>query len=285
MLAPAARTVFKAQEVAQTLPPLLVEALNIAQVLNPGQHNHNKAGLGNQFYEYAPYKAGMPTKEIDWRASARSEHTYTRTTEKETTQKNVFWVEHSPLMAWHSNKKLPLKEERAALLALIFAISLLKAQETITPYGRQKNHTSLEGLLQFFEHIQKPHPLSTANVPLPKHTHVFMFGAFSINPEPIQQWLSQHPHITPIIVDVIDPHEATFPYKGPTLFTSFFKGPAITTGAAQQLRKQYFSAFQKNQENLQKTIQSMHGLYAPHITNTAPHNTVLNTILKLRQGV
>ncbi|MFX4229744.1 MAG: DUF58 domain-containing protein [Porticoccaceae bacterium] len=70
-----------ARALAARLPQLIDESRRTAISLRSGLHGNRKVGPGSDFWQFRPYIPGDPTNQIDWRRSARSDHTFIRQTE------------------------------------------------------------------------------------------------------------------------------------------------------------------------------------------------------------
>src|SRR5579885_3560134 len=76
-----------AEELAATLPPLLVEAERVAITVSQGVHGRRRVGQGETFWQFRQYEPGEPAQRIDWRESARSDRLYVRETEWEASER------------------------------------------------------------------------------------------------------------------------------------------------------------------------------------------------------
>ena len=68
---------------ASLVPDLLVEARRIVTTVISGWHGRRKQGIGENFWQFRPYSEGEAVNRIDWRRSARDDHTYVRDREWE----------------------------------------------------------------------------------------------------------------------------------------------------------------------------------------------------------
>ena len=60
-----------AQEEAARFPALLARAEHLAGTVLLGEHGRRRAGMGDDFWQYRPLRAGDSVRSIDWRRSAR----------------------------------------------------------------------------------------------------------------------------------------------------------------------------------------------------------------------
>ena len=112
----------RAEQLAATLPPLLVAAERVAATVFQGVHGRRRVGQGETFWQFRHYETGDTPQLIDWRQSAKSDHVFIRELEWEAAQSIWIWRDHSPSMAWRSGQELPEKRDRADLLGLALAL-------------------------------------------------------------------------------------------------------------------------------------------------------------------
>ena len=73
----------QAEQLAATLPALLVAAERVAAIVAQGVHGRRRVGTGETFWQYRRHQSGDETTRIDWRRSARSAHVFIRENEWE----------------------------------------------------------------------------------------------------------------------------------------------------------------------------------------------------------
>src|SRR5690606_15326347 len=88
-----------------------------------GWHGRRQRGIGENFWQFRPYVEGESMSRIDWRRSARDDHTYIRDREWEAAHTVWLWADPSPSMLYKSTTATVSKESRA--LVLIFAMAEL----------------------------------------------------------------------------------------------------------------------------------------------------------------
>jgi uncharacterized protein (DUF58 family) len=106
---------------ASLVPDLLVEARRIVNTVIAGWHGRKKRGIGENFWQFRPYVQGEAMSRIDWRRSARDDHTYVRDREWEAAHTVWLWADLSPSMLYRSKTATVSKESRA--LVLTFALA------------------------------------------------------------------------------------------------------------------------------------------------------------------
>lgn len=137
----------RAEQLAATLPPLLVAAERVAATVVQGVHGRRRVGQGETFWQYRHYEVGDPPQIIDWRQSAKTDHIFTRQMEWEAAQSIWIWRDISPSMEWKSHESLPSKRQRADLLSLALAALLVRGGERVSLLGSSLRPASGRGAL------------------------------------------------------------------------------------------------------------------------------------------
>ena len=139
-----------ARSLAARLPQLIDESRRLASALRSGLHGNRKVGPGSDFWQFRPYVPGDPTGQIDWRRSARSDHTFIRQTEWQASHTYWIWPVFSPSAFWSSAQQHPPKADRMMVMSLALADLLLRNGETVgtfdAPHTRITVHEQLEKL-------------------------------------------------------------------------------------------------------------------------------------------
>ncbi len=129
---------------ASLVPDLLVEARRIVNTVIAGWHGRRKRGIGENFWQFRPYVEGDSSR-IDWRRSARDDHTYVRDREWEAAHTVWLWADPSPSMLYKSTGATVSKESRALVLALAMAELLSRSGERIAWPGLTDPFTARNG--------------------------------------------------------------------------------------------------------------------------------------------
>src|SRR3546814_6131026 len=105
----------RAEQLAATLPPLLVAAERVAATVAQGVHGRRRVGQGETFWQYRHYDFGDQPQSIDWRQSAKSDMVFVRQMEWEAAQ-SVRSEEHT--------------SELQSLMRISYAVFCLKKKKT-----------------------------------------------------------------------------------------------------------------------------------------------------------
>src|SRR5690348_1377777 len=138
---------------AALVPDLLVEARRVVNTVIAGWHGRRKRGIGENFWQFRPYVEGDAISRIDWRRSARDDHTYIRDREWEAAHTVWLWADNSPSMLFKSATAQVSKESRALVLILALAELLSRSGERIAWPGLTDPFTSRNGAERLASHL------------------------------------------------------------------------------------------------------------------------------------
>lgn len=208
----------KARRLSASYPALLAEAERVAAIAATGLHGRRKSGTGETFWQYRPYNNTDAAHRIDWRRSAKSDALYVRDNEWEAANTIYFWQDRHSGMDWHSNAKLPLKSERAAIISMALANLLMQGGEHCGIIGLdQRSRTGRRGLERLFEDLILSNGVhSDFTSPIRAHSKVIIASDFLA---PLDIWKVNLAQLAArpthgILLHIIDPAEESFPYKG-----------------------------------------------------------------------
>jgi len=228
---------------ASLVPDLLVEARRIVNTVIAGWHGRRKQGIGENFWQFRPYSEGESVNRIDWRRSARDDHTYVRDREWEAAHTVWLWADPSPSMLYKSAGASVSKESRALVLALAMAELLSRSGERIAWPGLTDPFTNRNGAERIASRL-----MHAASLParldlsaIRRFSDVVLISDFLDPADEIMAWLdalARH-GARAHLVEIADPAEETFPYAGRTEFTDPETGDKLTAGRAERLAQDY----------------------------------------------
>lgn len=248
----------RAEETASAFPPLLIEAERIAQTVAAGLHGRRRAGPGETFWQHRAYVFGDPVATIDWRQSARvSDRLYVRQNEWDAAAAVWIWRDPSRSLDYASMKSWPTKRRRADILAVALASLLARAGERIgiiSPqarlfHGRNAAARYFEALdVAAFDDSASSPPTFPASV----HARIVFISDFFTDLEKISSAAGRAAALGAkgVFLQVTDPAEETFPFKGRTEFSNPESRDRMIFGDAGALRDAYVREFMAHRELL-----------------------------------
>ena len=122
----------QAEKLANLTPNLSIRANKLANTVLEGIHNRNKAGIGDNFWQFRKYEYGDPIQLIDWKKTGKSSDIFIQEKELSTVQNINIWRDTSNSMNYHSNKNIILKSDIANILTLALSLIFSKKGENVS---------------------------------------------------------------------------------------------------------------------------------------------------------
>ena len=253
----------KAEELSNKIASLYVKADRIANTIWEGMHNRNKDGLGDNFWQFRKYEYGDPAHLIDWKKTAKSNETFIQEKELQTLQNFVIWRDTSKSMNFRSSESIDTKLYRANLFTLALTIILSKSGENIVLNGLKSKLLKGGNAVNFVSNQINEKVIdsykSSPNVnEIKNNSDVILIGDFLNNIIETEKTIKELSNrgINGIIIQILDPAERFFPYKGRINFNGLEGEQNILIGKAESVRNDYKKAIKIHIEKLEKLTTS-----------------------------
>ena len=253
----------KAEELSNKIPSLYVKADKIANTIWEGMHNRNKDGLGDNFWQFRKYEYGDPAHLIDWKKTAKSNETFIQEKELQTLQNFVIWRDTSKSMNFRSSESIDTKLYRANLYTLALTIILSKSGENIVLNGLKSKLLKGGNAVNFVsnqinEKVTDSYKSSPNVNEIKNNSDVILIGDFLNNIIETEKTIKELSNrgINGTIIQILDPAERFFPYKGRINFNGLEGEQNILIGKAESVRNDYKKAIKIHIEKLEKLITS-----------------------------
>ncbi len=271
----------RAEELASTLPPLLVAAERVASTVAQGVHGRRRIGQGDAFWQYRAYQAGDTAHKIDWRQSAKTQHVFIRENEWEAAQSVWLWRDDSPSMHYASQRNLPHKGERAGLLLLALAALLMHGGERVALLGEgyppALGRATLVRLAETLARDNKAGANIPARDPLPRHAHTVLLSDFLGPMEEIEAAVHGFAGrgVNGHLVQILDPAEETLPFNGRIRFEGFEEEGTTLINRTETVRDEYVRRLAARREALQALCRHRGWTFSLHHTDASPQSALL----------
>ena len=243
----------RARQRAALIPDLLVDAKRLASTTVNGWHGRRRRGIGENFWQFRPYVVGEAVSQIDWRRSARDDHTYIRDREWEAAHTIWLWADPSASMLFQSKTAQVSKESRAMVLMLALAELLSRSGERIAWPGIAAPFASRNGAEKL--------SLRLSEVPdhsKPDFTSVKRFSELVIASDfldPVEHIIARFQPLADRgvkghFIEICDPVEETFSYSGRLEFRDPESGERLKVGRAENFADDYRALFLARRETL-----------------------------------
>ncbi len=284
--------IHQAEEVAASLPALLVEADRVATTVAQGVHGLRRVGQGDNFWQFRPYESGESTRRIDWRQSAKTQHHFVREYEWDAAQTVWFWCDFSPSMRFSAERTRPDKLYRAEVLTLALAALLIRGGEQVgllgeaTPPGNGR--AALYRLAQMMEkaaaktetHSLPPHEH------LPRRTELVLIGDFLSPMEEIEEAMKRYSrrHVRGHLLQILDPAEETLPFEGRVDFQGLEDEGHAYFGNVASIREEYQERLSARRAALSDLAHSLGWGFHRHTTDHPAESALLALFQSITQG-
>jgi uncharacterized protein (DUF58 family) len=222
-----------------------LKARTVVEGFLAGLHRSPYKGFSVEFAEYRQYLPGDDLSTLDWKVYARSDRHYVKKYEEETNVECHLLLDVSASMGYRGSAPMSKLEYGSVLMAsLAFlmnrqrdATGLITFDDRIVyrlPAAARPGH--LHAVLLALERIDAGkrsdvgRPLHQLAEALLKRSLVVLVSDLLDDPEPIIKGL-RHLRFRGsdvIVFQVLDPHELTFPFKGPSRFRDLESEQQVT---------------------------------------------------------
>lgn len=278
----------RARQRASFVPDLLVEANRVANTVIAGWHGRRKRGIGENFWQFRPYVEGESLARIDWRRSARDDHTYVRDREWEAAHTVWLWADSSPSMLFKSNLATVSKQSRALVILLALAEILARSGERIACPGVMDPVAARNAA----ERMAAAISLQTMPETFPDLAHInrrsdlVLISDFLDPAEEVVERLAPVAKrgIRGHVLEICDPVEESFPYSGRTEFIDPETGDKLTAGRAETVHKDYQQAYLARRASIAENLRHLGWNFITHHTDQ-PASTALVALHTHLSGV
>ncbi len=281
----------RAGNLAAALPPLLVEARRVAVSVMHGVHGRRSAGPGEDFWQYRAYARGDDAAAIDWRKSARSEKVLVRETEWMAANSLWLWVQSDAGMDHRSALAAESKRRRAALIALALAMLAQKAGERVAALGGPFRPDHAAAAVERLAHWIDPEEQARREAlppraQLERFSTCVLIGDFFADPQGLERRiraLAAH-GARGHLLQVVDPVEEVFPFRGRVRFEDFSSPRSITFGRAEALREKYAAELERHRQHLRQLTRRLGWSFLVHRTDAPAARALLALHERLGQS-
>lgn len=278
----------RARQRAAYVPDLLVEAHRVANTVIAGWHGRRKRGIGENFWQFRPYVEGESLSRIDWRRSARDDNTYIRDREWEAAHTVWLWADCSPSMLFKSALAPVSKQSRAMVILLAMAEILARSGERIASPGAMDPVSARNAAERLAAAIDLHKDTNTFPdvAHINRHSDLVLVSDFL---DPVDEMLEK---LAPLakrgirghVLEICDPVEEVFPYRGRTEFVDPENGGKLTAGRAETLHEDYRRTYLARRESLAENLRRMGWNFITHHTDQ-PASTALVALHTHLSGV
>lgn len=278
-VSPSLRLRGAADRLSTAVPALLIAAQRIAQTIIQGTHGRRTAGVGEDFWQYRLYVAGDPANRIDWRKSARTHKVLIRENEWAAVNTLWLWADLGPGMSFRSHLARVDKSERAMLVAMTLAVLAQRGGERIgligAPFAAGNTHATLNRIASALA------ARKTGAIPARARLNRFSSAVL------VSDFLEPAPALAAKLMDIssqvqkghlvqiADPAEEAFPYRGRIEFAEMGGAHRIVFGRVETLRDDYQLTYRRHRDAVRDLARRIGWTFTVHHTDQPPHRLLM----------
>ncbi len=279
---------YRAAEIAERVPPLLLAARRIAATIEQGVHGRRRVGRGEAFWQFRQYYPGDEIRRLDWRQSAKSDRLFLRQMEWSAAQTAFLWCDLSASMRFSSRRDLPTKLETAQVLTLALAGAMSRAGERVALLGSGERPSAgrfvLESIAHRLAHLSGQAEQTSEQkfslpprAPLPAHAHVILVSDFLAPLEELKAVINRFAgtDCRGHLIQVLDPAELDLPYAGRVRFEGVEGEGDLLMSRAENIRADYQTELANHWDGLKLLAQSAGWSLSRHITDHSAAKSLL----------
>lgn len=279
----------QAAQLSEVLAHLSVEARQVSSQIAMGIHGRRRAGPGEEFWEFRPFREGESTARIDWRRSARDDRLYVREREWESASTHWLSLDLSPSMRFRSRVAQAAKLHRGAVLTLALGDVLIHAGERVGLAGVTPPLASRAIILRLAEALMRQEAAGAPASPFPDahlmrpRDHLVIVSDFIAPLEVLEAQVSALARrgLRGTLVMLRDPAEESFPFSGEVEFESLESSARWRVGEAREMSARYRARITAHTEAL-RTLTLRHGFgFIRHITDQPAAGALLALAARL----
>ena len=271
----------KAEEQAARLPPLLARAEHLAGAVLLGEHGRRRAGMGDDFWQYRPAQIGDSRRMIDHRRSAMGDVQFVREREWQIAQSVMLWVDQAASMRFASSSDLSSKADRARLIGLALSVLLIRGGERVGLTGTRlpprRGNAQLLRLAEMFSEDSDDDYAPPEHRAMIPHARAVFVSDFLGPIEEVKLALTKAADrgVRGVVLQVLDPSEEAFPFRGRTIFESVGGTLSHETLKATDLKDRYLDRLAERKSELKALCAVAGWQYGLHHTESSAQSALL----------
>ncbi|MEO9898689.1 MAG: DUF58 domain-containing protein [Paracoccaceae bacterium] len=271
----------KAEEQAARLPPLLARAEHLAGAVLLGEHGRRRAGMGDDFWQYRPAQIGDSRRMIDHRRSAMGDVQFVREREWQIAQSVMLWVDQAASMRFASSSDLSSKADRGRLIGLALSVLLIRGGERVGLTGTRlpprRGNAQLLRLAELFSEDSDDDYAPPEHRAMIPHARAVFVSDFLGPIEEVKLALTKAADrgVRGVVLQVLDPSEEAFPFRGRTIFESVGGTLSHETLKATDLKDRYLDRLAERKSELKALCDVAGWQYGLHHTESSAQSALL----------
>ena len=240
----------EAETLASELPEFSVLTRQQATA-HPGGAPRQRAGHGEDFWQYRGRTPEDSANAIDWRRSATGDELFIREHELQTARQMEIWVDPSSGFDWTSVKGGLTKAEEARIILAALAFQFCAEGDRARVLGSGKGAFNAGQVIQkSLEAFDQPNRSDVPSVPKRDSSIVIIASDFYSNLDDMARAISSAASdgASGMLLQICDPMEVEFPFSGRVKFRRPGSTLSRIFGRTEDLKDTYEERFKKRQD-------------------------------------
>lgn len=258
----------EAETLAGNLPPF-DQAQGFRTTAHSGAASRQRAGQGEDFWQYRGQTPEDSAGAIDWRRSATGDELFIREHELQSARLLSLWADGSKGFDWKSDAAPMSKADCARILLTALAIRYSETGDMVGVIeglnGVSNSHHLIGPLVDDFMHLEG----SVPGVPQKETAQILLASDFYGDLDVLTDWISRESveGRTGILLQIIDPMERDFPFSGRIRFKHPGSGLSRIFGRTELMKDAYFERFRERQLALEALCERIGWQYFIHCSS------------------
>lgn len=266
---------------AAAMPRLVLEARRVSSTVVHGLHGRRRAGTGENFWQFRRFVDGEPAARVDWRRSARDQHLYVREREWEAAHTVWIWPDCSPSMQFVSPLAWETKRDRCVVIAFALADIMVRGGERVGIPGLMRPTASRAIIDRMADALIADAGKASQNLPpkapVSRLSEVVILSDCLV---PISEFADEVRSLASSgsrghVLQINDPIEETFPYRGRVEFEEMEEKLTITAGRAETWRDDYVARLAAHRAELRRECDQRGWSFGIHRSDQPPASAIL----------
>ncbi|MBZ6378480.1 hypothetical protein B5C34_12670 [Pacificimonas flava] len=249
----------EAGRIAERIGPLPLGQMFARGRRGQGIHRRRRTGSGSEFWQFRNLEPGEPASRIDWRRSARSDDMFVREREQEDPARLVLDLDGTGSMRFSSDPSLPTKVSRGAVILTALGLAARAADEMVVAGGTPLRRA--EDLPMLLDRSEGAPPAAGTD------SLLVMAGDFLDADWTIRLSEARRGGAAVLLLHVVDPAEAAFPFSGHVRFEPAEAEPVRELGRAEEVADAYHAAWRRHLDMVAAAAADEHAALVSHTTD------------------
>ena len=236
---------------------------------HPGGAPRQRAGHGEDFWQYRGQTPEDSAGAIDWRRSATGDELYIREHELQTARQMEIWVDPAPGFDWTSSREHLTKAEEARIILTALAYKFCEEGDRARVLGGMSGAMNAGQIIgKALEEFDHPGRSSAPHMPQRDSSIVIIASDFYGDMDDMARAITSAASdgASGMLLQICDPMEIEFPFSGRIKFSKPGSTLSRIFGRTEDLKDAYTERFQARQDAVRELASRIGWGFETHIS-------------------